>query len=65
MKVVLSENVITKQQVQETKTLQNTRSNPFNFPRPNEQNADNMVIMHKTRGELYALLKSQFEIDKK
>ena len=24
-----------------------------------------MVLMHKTRGELYALLKSQFEIDKK
>lgn len=65
LKVVLSENATTKQQVQEAKPLQNTRSNPFNFPRPNEQNADNMVLMHKTCGELYALLKSQFETDKK
>lgn len=65
LKVVLSEKATAKQQKQEEKSLQNTKSNPFNFPRPKEQNAGNVVKMYKTHGELYALLKSRFEIDKK
>lgn len=65
LKVVLSEGSTTKQQVQEVKSSQNTRSNPFNFPRPDKQNIDNIVLMYKTREELYALLKSQFKIEKK
>lgn len=55
---------ITKQVVQEVKTDRLSKSNPFNFPRFNESNANNTVVMHKTSKELFALLKEQLESEK-
>ncbi len=65
LKIDLSEIATTKQIAQETKSLRNSKSNPFNFPRPNEPNLDNTVIMYRTSGELFRLLKAQFETEKR
>ncbi len=56
--------IITKQVTQELK-LANSKTNPFNFPRPNSIESDNAIKMYRTRGELFGLLKALLESEKK
>ena len=63
--VALEEMATTKQVAQELKPVPISKSNPFNFPRPNELESNDAVTMYRTNGELYGLLKAQLESDKK
>lgn len=55
----------TKQVVQDSKHMRISKNNPFNFPRPDESNSDKVVILYRTSSELFGLIKSQFESEKK
>lgn len=63
--IALEEIAATKQVDQKLKRVRNSKNNPFNFPRPDESDSNNAVIMYRTSGELYGLLKAQFESEKK
>ena len=47
------------------KPVKISKTNPFNFPRTKEPDSDNAVIMYKTSGELFGMLKTQLELEKK
>ncbi len=63
--ISLEEPVTAKQVAQELKPVHISKSNPFNFPRPDESDSNNVVKMYRTSGELFGLLKAQFESEKK
>lgn len=48
--------------IQEKKKVIKPKSNPFDFPRPND--SEDNVIMYRTNGELFGLLKAQLELEK-
>ncbi|MDE5722083.1 MAG: HNH endonuclease [Clostridia bacterium] len=65
LNTALKEIATTKQVAQELKPVRTSTNNPFNFPRTNESESNNAVVMYRTSGELFGLLKSQFESEKK
>ncbi len=65
LKITSSEIATNKQMIQASNSLHNSKSNPFNFPRPNKPNSNNMLTIYRTMGELFRLLKSQLELEKK
>lgn len=65
LKITSSEIATNKQMIQASNSLHNSKSNPFNFPRPNKPNSNNMLAIYRTMGELFRLLKSQLELEKK
>ena len=65
LNVALEEMAPAKQVEQELKPVCISKSNPFNFPRSDELDSNNAVIMYRTSGEMIGLLKAQFESEKK
>lgn len=63
--IALGEITATQQVERESKPTRILKSNPFNFPRPDEQDPDSEVKLYRTSGELFGLIKSQFESEKK
>lgn len=63
--IALGETKATLQVAQELKPIRISKNNPFNFPRLDELNPNNEVILYRTSGELFGLIKSQFELEKK
>lgn len=46
-----------------TLSTSTSKSNPFNFPRE-EVTAESKIILYKTKGELFNLLKVQLDLEK-
>lgn len=65
LNIALEEIVKTRQVAQELKSVRVTKTNPFNFPRLDESDLNHAVVMYRTSGELFGLLKAQFESEKK
>ncbi|MCI5791017.1 MAG: hypothetical protein MR239_03935 [Clostridiales bacterium] len=63
--IALGEITATQQVERESKPTRISKSNPFNFPRRDEQDPDIEVKLYRTSGELFGLIKSQFESEKK
>lgn len=63
--IAFGETTTTQQVVKESKPIRISKNNPFNFPRPDELNQDNELILYRTSGELFGLIKSKFELEKK
>jgi len=63
--IALGETTATQQVVKESKPIRISKNNPFNFPRPDELNQDKEVILYRTSGELFGLIKSKFELQRK
>lgn len=63
--IALGEITATQQVERESKPTRILKSIPFNFPRPDEQDPDSEVKLYRTSGELFGLIKSQFESEKK
>jgi len=57
-----SEPVIKEKSTQEIRKLPQSKSNPFDFPRPNI--SEEKVSMYRTNGELFGLLTTQLESEK-
>lgn len=57
-----SEPVTAKETIQVKTKVTKLKSNPFDFPRPND--SENTVTMYRTNGELFGLLKTQLELEK-
>ena len=62
-KIALQEPDATRQQAQ--KSIPASKSNPFNFPRADGSDPTIEVKLYRTGGELFGLIKSQFETVKK
>ena len=63
--IALGETTVTQQVVKGSKPIRISKNNPFDFPRPDELNQDNELILYRTSGELFGLIKSKFELDRK
>lgn len=63
--IALGEITATQQVERESKSTCISKSNPFNFPRPDGQYPNSEVKLYRTSGELFGLIKSQFESEKK
>lgn len=55
----------TEQVDQELKRVRISKNNPFDFPRPDVSASGSTVVMYRTSGELFGLLKAQLESGKK
>lgn len=65
LNIAFDEIVAKKQVKHKPKHVPISKSNPFNFPRPNESDLGKAVTMYRTMSELFGLLKTQLELDKK
>lgn len=62
--IAIEEMMTATQDTLEQKPVCISKNNPFNFPRANQSDSDNVVVMYRTGGELFGLLKTQFELEK-
>lgn len=63
--IVLKETATTQIVAQKSQKIRNSKKSLFNFHRPNDLNSSDEGKLYRTNGELFGLIKSQFEFEKK
>lgn len=64
-RTTLTEKTATSTKEHKLKPARILKSNPFNFPRPEESDFNNVMTMYRTTSEIFGLLKAQLDSDKR